>query len=463
VNPALLAVAVGACVLGATIVLARVPPDRLAFFLVGVVVLTVTWNGFRLAGGSFGNLFLALAGITAIVHVVVDRRPIVIPPWLLVTAAGMAVAGIIVGIFPPNIGLANMATIQYNQLAITAGVAINLIVGPRSNIAALIKFEIALLVLPTILVLVATTPARINRLLDLFTISAAVNAFVGIADYAGFHSLAPVAAIGKRTAGLTVHPNYLALTCALAMPAALRWVGRSRRGTYAGLGVTLILIGGEYATGSRDGNVAAAVGLLLSVAFLPRLRPLLRYVLPAAGVAFVALLAFTHLGHSIINQLRLGGPTASTTGSNYQRSVFAHVAERQISARPLEGVGFSVDNDAQNIYLQILASGGLIAAAAFLVFVGGLAQCLRRSLGGPVREEAIVIGIAVFVWLLNGYYDAQIADKYLYVLPGILIACARVSAMRSWDRSAEPGPIETRSQVSATPALEPVGAGVAAL
>jgi hypothetical protein len=88
----------------------------------------------------------------------------------------------------------------------------------------------------------------------------------------------------------------------------------------------------------------------------------------------------------------------------------------------------SVDNDAQNIYLQILAAGGAILMASFVVFLGGLVGCVRRALSGPLREEAIVLGICILAWLINGYYDSQIADKYLYVLPGMLMACAYVTS-----------------------------------
>jgi O-antigen ligase len=193
----------------------------------------------------------------------------------------------------------------------------------------------------------------------------------------------------------------------------------------------LVLCAAEYATGSRDGEVGAAIGLFLCLVFFPRLRPLLRHALPFIAIALVVLLAFTHAGTSILHQLRLTGTSSSTNGSDYQRTIFRHVAEQQISARPIAGVGWSVDADAQNIYLQLLASGGIIAAAAFLALLAGLGSCVLASWRGPVREEAIAIGIAIVVWLVNGWYNAQLADKYLYVLPGILIACAWVSTARA--------------------------------
>jgi hypothetical protein len=460
-------IAVGVVIIAGTVALTSVPIDRLAFVAVGALALTVTWNGLRVGGGAFGNGFLVLAVLAVIVHVKVGRRPIFVPPWLLACAALMIVSALIVSIFPPSVRIQNLTQLQFNQQFAIVGVPVNVLAPPRSNVAALVKFEVALLLMPMVFWLVSTTTWRINRLLDLFTIGAAINALVGIADRAGFHSLSPYSASygGVRSAGLTVHPNYLALTCLFAMPLALRWVGRSSRATAAGLATTLLLVGGEYVTGSRAGEATAVGGIVLAIAFLPRLRPGLRYVIPVLGMVAVAALAFTHAGRSIVNQLRLGGPTTSTTGSNYERAIAAHVAEAQIGPRPLEGVGFAVDNDAQNIYLQILASGGIIAMAGFLVLIGGLARCVARSLRGPVREEAIAIGIGVALWLINGYYDSQIADKYLYVLPGILIACARLSSQR-----AARAPVEVEAvavgrlgppAIAPVPVLEPVGPGAA--
>jgi hypothetical protein len=408
--------------------------DRLAFVAVSVLVLAITWNGIRVGGGAFANAFLVLATIAVLAHVYVDRRPIPIPPWLLVTAGLMVIAALIESMFPPSPAIQSKTALWFVQVFLNTGQQINTLLPPRSNVAALIKWELALLFIPILIGVVARNPWRINRLLDLWTVSAVISAFVGIVG-GGF---------GHRAAGLTLQSNYLALTCCLAVPTALRWVGRSNRATLAGLGATLILVGGEYATGSRDGNVSMAIAIVGSLIFLPRLRRWAPVVLPVLVAGVAALLLFTHAGHSILKQLRLTGATQETWGSNYQRSLVKNIAEAQISNRPIAGVGFSVDNDAQNIYLQILAAGGVITMVGFAVFVAGLASSVRRSLHGPVREPAIAIGVCVLVYLVNGYYDAQIADKYLYVLPGVLFACARVTAsLRATPQPAATSPART--------------------
>jgi hypothetical protein len=148
-------------------------------------------------------------------------------------------------------------------------------------------------------------------------------------------------------------------------------------------------------------------------------------------MALVLVLMFTNLGSKILHQIRLGSSN-STSLSDYQRSQAASAAWDQIKARPIEGVGFSVIANAHDIYLELLDAGGLIVLTSFLVFCGGIAAAVRRGMLGAQREEAIGLGVAALVWLANGVFDNQVADKYLYVVPGLLLAVAgSVAASRT--------------------------------
>jgi hypothetical protein len=62
--------------------------DRAAFVAVGVLALTISWNGLRGPGRALANVFLVLATVAVLAHVVIDRRSVPIPPWLLVAAGG---------------------------------------------------------------------------------------------------------------------------------------------------------------------------------------------------------------------------------------------------------------------------------------------------------------------------------------------------------------------------------------
>lgn len=436
VGPAL---AVGAAILiaGAVTALFRVGTGEIALFFVGLLAFTITWNGIRVgaagggagtgvSGGAFGDLTMALAFAAVIAHVVIDKRPLPIPRWLFLAGVGLLVAGLLSAVFTPSVAVMEHTLVAQRTLADQEG-GQGVAIGVASNMGELLKYELALAVIPVSLAVVGVTPKRARLLVDVWAAGAIVNGAEAVLDVAGLH-LGPTAASGGRSAGLTIHPNYLALTCVLALPMALLWLGRSRKWSYAGGGGVLALVGGVAASGSRAGEVAALIAILATLFAVPRLRSQLRVALPLIGVALVVIIMFTKTGSAILHQLRLGG-SSDTSGSNYQRSLVNHAAWAQFKARPLEGVGYGVLGGAHDIYLQILDAGGVIGLVSFLTLIGGLAACLRSALSGPLRDEAIVCAIAILAWLANGIFDNQLADKYLYLVPGLLLAIARATAL----------------------------------
>ena len=419
--------------------------DWLVFVTVGLLVLTITWNGLRVGGSAIADGLIVIAVVSVFLRVALSRQSPAMPPWLMLAASGFVLAALLTWIFPPNLQLANRATVQLGAQ-----------LGPyppylpaRSNFGSLVKFEIPLLIVPLIVGVAGSTPGRCRRLLDLWAIGGTVNAAVGVLDFAGVH-LAPHVIEAHRSSGLTIHPNYLALSAVLAIPAAMLWLGRSRRSTAVGILSVAVLIGGVYASGSRDGSVASVLAIVATAVAIPRLRRIGITLLPLVGVGLVAVALFTTLGRDIIHQLRLGAGDSSAAGSDFQRSADAQLALSQIGARPIQGVGFSVITDAHVIYLQLLAAGGVIAIVSFVVFLGGLAGSARRAWFSPWHDAVAAASVTVGVWLVNGFFDNQVADKYLYVVPGILIALARLTGERRPARRA------VRQQTAWAPADSPL-------
>jgi hypothetical protein len=419
----------GVLVVVAAVAVFAIPIEKIAYAAVAMLVLVITWNGFRLVGGALANAFLLLSFAAVIGQAMVARRAIRLPQWLFAAAIGFAAAAMLNVIFPANGGLLNETLLQYRVTPRPAH-PIGFLTYP-SNLLTLVEFEISLVVIPLLIAAVATTAERVNRLIDMWTISAAVNGAVGLVQYA---------TQGGRAPGLTIHPNYLALTCAIAIPTALLWVSRGGRWRTSGLFALTLMLGGEYASGSRSGAIAALLAIAATVAAIPRLRRGLGITAPLAGMAVVAVLAFTSTGQQAVNQLRLGGnesTVVNTTGSDMTRTQLANVGWDQFQARPLQGVGFAVIEDAHDIYLQLLAAGGLLALASFVVFVGGVASSTLRARTGPLRDAASAVGIAFVVWLVNGVFTNQLADKYLYVVPGLLLAMSYV-AVTAGARATDP-------------------------
>jgi O-antigen ligase len=339
----------------------------------------------------------------------------------------------------------NNILVHYRTIPV-AGQDQPLVLVPRSDLLALAQVLIAMVVIPVMIASVANTPRRIERLLDVFVISAAINAGVGLVDWAGFH-IAPVVAGAGRSAGLTIHPNYLALTCTIAIPLAMLWIGRGGRWRTAGIGCTGLLLAGAYASGSRAGAVTAVLGVVATMVVVPRLRTGLGFTVPAVGLVLLALFIFA--GDQILEQIRISGDVGTainTAGSDSQRSQLAHLAMDQFEARPISGVGMSVIADAHSIYLQLLAAGGVIAMLSFLTYMGGLAASAWRAMAGPLRDVAAAISVSIVMWLVNGIIDNQLADKYLWVVPGLLIAAAYVTSASRAEQPREPSPVSGGEQ-----------------
>ena len=78
--------------------------------------------------------------------------------------------------------------------------------------------------------------------------------------------------------------------------------------------------------------------------------------------------------------------------------------------------------------------------AAFGTFCWGIVLSVRRALCTPARQEATALTVAVLVWLLGGLVDNQVADRYLYVVPALLIAFARLPESRAGAIVGTPAP-----------------------
>jgi hypothetical protein len=410
----------------------RAGAGNTAYVLVCLLVVTVPWNGIRFGGGGVADLIFVAAFAFALADWIGRRRPIAFPAWLAIAGTGMLLAATIDQLLPSNHTLLAKTLVHAASLNQNAG--ISFFIATPSSSTAVIKFELSLVLVPVLLATVCDTPSRCRRMLDLWTFSLAINAAVGLLDLAGIATIGSTPTVGNRASGLTIQPNYLALACNIGIPLALVWIGRSRRWTAAAVIVVPLLLGGVYASGSRDGAAASVIAIALTVLAVPRLRRLVGPALLVFGIAGIVVLAYTSLGKSILNQVRIA-PTSSTaiSGSDFARGYAASVGWSDFTGRPVAGVGFAVIDEAHDIYLQLLAAGGIIALASFLVFCGGLLGAAREGLRGRhFRDETIAASIAVIVWLANGAFDNQVADKYLYVVPGLLLALARVARSERW-------------------------------
>jgi hypothetical protein len=229
---------------------------------------------------------------------------------------------------------------------------------------------------------------------------------------------------GGRQIGFAGQPNYLAAGVVLAIPFAV-WLLTSakRRDRLFGMWALPGLLLGVYASGSRGGAVVAVFALGVSILSVPRAR---RYVVSStlAGIAFVVVLAavLPNLGRSLLRATRLIGGGQSTAGSDLQRSLAATQGHHDFFHSPFYGIGLQASFDASQVYLQELASGGLLLFVAMQIYmagwtISGYRLAARFHLAGAIAASAVSA-------LALNFFEADLTDRFYYVPAGILVALA---------------------------------------
>lgn len=412
-------------------------PDRrtdvigtLGFAFVCGAVPLLTLNALRISYSlSFGDTLLVLGGVFAIARrsrAGVPARSV--PVWLPLAVLGILIAGLLAA-FRGNVGADLLPTVEFAGTMFGAPVVVMLAVdSPRRAELAVEAW------------LCAATVSAIVAVLDLKLGLGIGRRLTGI-DFVTFTHRAP---------GLTLHPNHLAVVSAMAMPvAAIRASRRVRPEGFAvanarNLFYVFSLGAGVLASGSRGGLAGAVAG----IAVLPILQPGRRRSLALIAVGALTVLALGALtfDSSIASRLgvitgqRLSGQAAGTQLSNDYRTGAYAAAVRETLAHPIAGQGFESVRTAHDIYLQLLQAGGVVAVAAFTVFMSGVLGLAGRlsaspNLSGSLAGLASAFGASFVVWLIVGLVQNELYDRYLYIPVGLLLAVHMMTRGRAADAS----------------------------
>jgi hypothetical protein len=88
---------------------------------------------------------------------------------------------------------------------------------------------------------------------------------------------------------------------------------------------------------------------------------------------------------------------------------------------PVIGVGFSTVKLANNLALQSLQAGGLLAALGFAVyFAGAIMRGLRTSRLSDGLGAAL--SLSLLAWLVDGLFENIIYDRFLFLPVGLVLA-----------------------------------------
>jgi len=390
-----------------------------------ISALTLPWNGFMLGGQRPGDEFIGIALLLFVAGGLRQRIPN-LPLWTTQLGVVIFLVGVLHQIIPTDAKyLAERVVVAANGAPIPEF---------ETNLFVTVKFIIAIIALPLMIAYaIRQRPASLRWLVISNVVGAATSGFIAFTDGQGLSTIGTKLTHKKwllaREGGLSNHPNFLAAGCVVAMPLAVWLIANGRRrdriiGSICAIGLLL----GVYASGSRGGSVCIVFAGLTTLFIDPRFRRHLGTVV--FGVVLLGALTFVaapRVGDSILNAVRLTGNN-HTADSNSVRKIVAKQGINDVKKSPIDGVGLQVAADATNVYIQELASGGLLLFLSMQVFtLGGLWAAFRLRSRYDIAEALLAALLAAAI--LN-YFEADLTDRFFYVPAAITAALVAVEAER---------------------------------
>jgi O-antigen ligase len=299
---------------------------------------------------------------------------------------------------------------------------------------------------------VASSWRRVNLLTNLWLLSATISA--AIATFDGFTGAGIGTSItgvngGGRATGLAIHPNTFALTCAMTLPIGLlRSVELRGFGRAAAIAASCLLASGVLVSGSRVGLASLVLAVGLTALLIPKLRSRL-VAIGLTGIVLMLLVVPTSNNPLLEGVDRLSGGGDSTL-ANGQRSDQFHESLTIALDHPVTGIGFTVVADAHSLPVQVWETAGFLGIVALVLYSAGVFRTgwrLYREQGLPRGSPQLagVLTISFAVWLIAGFLQNEIADRYIFVPVGLLLGLGlTASAIRSErDRSERDRPEPT--------------------
>lgn len=390
---------------------------RIALGLTYLAAAATPWNGWQLGGLRPGDIFLALALVACVLAGLGGTWP-PLPRWVWLFGA-VILAVTFLHILDPTDPL-----YLAQRLVVDArGVRIPEL---ESNLTVGLKFVVPIVGLPLLFAFARSLDSRaILRAAYAFAVGSALSAAIGVSDSFGVTALSAsitgLPATAGRAPGLAVHPNFLATTCVLGLPVVMWQAARTRaRARTVSVLLTVVLALGVYASGSRGGAAVLAGAVILCFVLMPEYRRFLPSVALISGVVLsIVFVIHPAIGSTILQAVRLSGDTGSASGSDVIRAEVGRQGLADFRHSPLDGVGLQVAAEAHNVYLQALASGGLLLLAGYVVYVGaGLVRGFRLTRETPL---AYPLFIAALSGALLSIVENALTDRLAYV-PIALIA-----------------------------------------
>lgn len=290
-----------------------------------------------------------------------------------------------------------------------------------NDIIGMIKWLSALVFLP-LLFSKKSLNQGLNRelLLNVWIVAVLINVFVAILNSRGVTFAFLTKDLSEesgafRFSGLSSHPNHLATVINLTLPLAIYSVNRVKFKFLTYL-VIAYLFTGQILTGSRIGLASFIVIVILSGKYVLNVNLKRLSIMLALFITFaVYLLPMLDFGLDIFNS-RLLSSNAGVLQSNTARLALAKQGIADFLSNPIVGIGPRAFKSSHNIFLQLLASLGIIGFITFSQIV--LKILLSRT---PRGSRINSLKLSIIAILLTGLFSNGLADFFIYVPFGAII------------------------------------------
>lgn len=413
---------------------------------IGLLLLggvSVTWTGMRLPGlGDPSDLFIVLSfGICALLVVFGDLR-FVVPLWTFIPVAAIVACVLVRQLDPPPFYL-QVLRFQFG-------------LGTPDSLVKAVFWLFALLVVPLTIIACTTLDHRVAVwAMGAYATGTAISSGVAIMDLTGLTNIGrslsgnlthlltnSTVDTSNRIPGLTDHPNSLGFTATVSIPLAVYFMAATRL-RWMGTILLIALFGGILASGSRGAQMLSPVMVLASLLWLPKQstngRSVVRFVslsaLVAAVVGVVVLLSLPHdIRDSILRVTSFGSLISASNASDTGRLTLIGQGLQDWLRYPVFGAGIRHIVEAHDIYVQLLASGGLVLLLAmFGYWFAMMRDCWRLSRIGIEYARFLMLSIAG--WLFLGMVENQLTERGIYFAVGCVASLASVYLVRSPDAS----------------------------
>jgi O-antigen ligase len=281
-------------------------------------------------------------------------------------------------------------------------------------------------------------------------------AWLAVGFLAAFWALIEYFALGAfRSTSIDTEPLNFAEHLNYPVIMGLILIRLSRKGIVRTLigAIVLIMILGHICTGARGPFLALIMGVVFFVLQTFRISNVIVWIIPFGGIILLLLLS-TDIAQTFFSRFyRLFEVGTTDVGVRFRLYVWSTVLLLFLG-QPIIGLGLGSLEQilpivatktekasviAQNPYLEILVSLGIVGIA-LLIWLGiRIIKIIRQELKGEIPDElrTVLIGLssALVVKALSMNYGVFIEDEFLWIILGLILASVRLSKKALVNRS----------------------------